>query len=173
VSALRLHIGGREPREGWKILNIQPGPGVDYVGNCIDLSQFLDGSVDELYASHVYEHLSYQGELQRALKEAFRVLAPGGALRVSVPDFATLCQLAIDPKLSVNDRFQVMRMMFGGQLDPHDFHRVGLSGELLAYFLKDAGFSQLRQVDEFKLFEDTSSLRMFGKLISLNVEAKK
>lgn len=173
MTPTRLHIGGREPREGWKILNIQQRAGVDYVGNCIDLSQFADGSIQELYASHVYEHLSYQGELQRALKEAFRVLVPNGVLRVSVPDFATLCQLAIDPKLAVNDRFQVMRMMFGGQMDPHDFHRVGLSGELLAYFLKDAGFTQQSQVDEFKLFDDTSSLRMFGRLISLNIEARK
>ena len=40
-SGIKLHIGGWEKREGWKILDALPGPLVDYVGNCNDLS-FLD-----------------------------------------------------------------------------------------------------------------------------------
>ena len=48
---LRLHIGGRTPRAGWKILDVNPGPHVDFVGNCRDLSRFADGSVAEVYAS--------------------------------------------------------------------------------------------------------------------------
>lgn len=31
----RLNIGGEVARDGWKILNIQPGPHVDFVGNCL------------------------------------------------------------------------------------------------------------------------------------------
>jgi hypothetical protein len=30
---MNLHIGGREKREGWKILNIQPGAHADYLGD--------------------------------------------------------------------------------------------------------------------------------------------
>ena len=40
----RLHVGGREPRAGWEILNILPGPGVDHVGDAVDLSRFADGT---------------------------------------------------------------------------------------------------------------------------------
>ena len=61
---MKLHIGGKEIEEGWSILNIQPGHGVDFVGPCNDLSEFKDCSVDEIYASHVYEHLSHRGEIQ-------------------------------------------------------------------------------------------------------------
>ena len=43
---MKLHIGGKEPKDGWKILNIQDGPGVDFVGTCSDLSQFEDGSLE-------------------------------------------------------------------------------------------------------------------------------
>jgi len=57
--ARRLHIGGKQVKEGWKILNIQPGKGVDFVGDAADLSQFNDGTFDEVYAAHVSEHLGY------------------------------------------------------------------------------------------------------------------
>src|ERR1035437_5557082 len=83
---LRLHIGGDQPLAGWKILNIQPGPHVDYVGNCVDLSRFAANSAAEVYASHVLEHLGYQSELLHTFKEIHRILQPGGAFAFSVPD---------------------------------------------------------------------------------------
>ncbi len=73
---LRLHIGGEEVKPGWKILNAQPRPGVDFVGLAHDLSQFADASVSEIYASHVYEHISHQSDVLKAFQEAHRVLAP-------------------------------------------------------------------------------------------------
>ena len=82
----RLHIGGIEPRPSWKIWNIQPGPGVDFVGDCSDLSQFADESVDEIYASHVLEHLDHKREIPKASKELHRILKPTGVLSISVPD---------------------------------------------------------------------------------------
>ena len=90
---LRLHIGGETAKEGWTILNVQPGPHVDTLGDCRDLSAYSDGAVTEIYASHVFEHLGYLDDLPQALKECHRVLAAGGTLRISVPDFETLCRL--------------------------------------------------------------------------------
>ena len=63
---LRLHIGGEEPKAGWTILNVQEGPYVDALGDCRDLSGYSDGSVAEIYASHVFEHLGYLDELPQA-----------------------------------------------------------------------------------------------------------
>ena len=54
---MKLHIGGEAQKDGWKILNIQPKEGVDYIGSITDLSQFENESVDEVYASHVFEHV--------------------------------------------------------------------------------------------------------------------
>jgi hypothetical protein len=62
-------------------------------------------------------------------------------------------------------------MMFGGQVDQHDFHHIGLNVESMKYFLVQAGFNEVYRVSEFGLFEDTSSMRHGGKLISLNVIA--
>jgi predicted O-linked N-acetylglucosamine transferase (SPINDLY family)/predicted SAM-dependent methyltransferase len=172
-DALRLHVGGVQPRAGWKILNVQAGPGVDYVGDCVDLGRFADGSIEEVYASHVLEHLGYQSELPRTLKEFYRVLRPGGVARISVPDFERLCRLFLASEASVEDRFHVMRMVFGGQIDPYDLHRVGLTEEFLSHYLRVAGFSRVERVERFDLFDDASSLSVRGQLISLNVIAYK
>jgi predicted SAM-dependent methyltransferase len=167
----RLHLGGWEPKPGWKILNIQKRDGVDFVGNCMDLSQFAAASVDEIYASHVYEHLDYQKELRAALAEAARVLKPGGIIRIGVPDLEVLCRLFLDQRLPLDQRFHVMRMMYGGQTDEYDFHYVGLSFEILALYLNQTGFKMIRRVREFGIFHDTTTLQFAGQMISLNVEA--
>ena len=53
-------IGGKEKKQGWSILNIQKKDveKVDFVGDITDLSQFDDNSVEEIYASHVIEHVN-------------------------------------------------------------------------------------------------------------------
>ncbi len=170
---LRLHLGGWEPREGWKIVNVQPLPSVDFIANVMDLSQFWDGTVAEVYASHVYEHLGYQAQLPTALGEAFRVLAPGGRFRAGVPDLDVLCRFILDAALTFDERFHVQRMMFGGQMDEHDFHFVGLTFEFFKRYLEAAGFERVSRVGDFGLFKDTSGLEFKGVKISLNVEAYK
>lgn len=170
---LRLHIGGEEARPGWKIFNVQPGPGVDYTGDCSDLSAFADASVDDIYASHVLEHLGYQEKLPRALAEFHRVLKKGGRARISVPDFDVLCRLflearTLDKRQRLHERILIMRMAFGGQIDRYDFHYVGLSFDILCELLANAGFCRTEQVSEFGLFSDTSSARIGDTLVSLN-----
>ena len=91
--------------------NVNPGPDVDHLGNAVDLARFGDGTFSEIYASHVLEHFDYQGALMTALREWQRVLAPGGVLRLSVPDIDILAHLLLQRhRLDVNQRFQVMRM---------------------------------------------------------------
>ena len=170
---MRLHIGGTETKPGWKILNALAGPGVDYVGDCVDLSQFPNESVDEVYASHVLEHLGYLDRLPAAVGEIYRVLKKGGHAKISVPDLDVLCRLFLDPSMDVANRYTIMRMIFGGQTDPYDFHFVGLSHDLLAEILSGTGFSRIEKVGEFGLFQDGSTMEFGGVPISLNVIAYK
>jgi predicted SAM-dependent methyltransferase len=172
-DGIKLHIGGKEKREGWMILDALPGPIVDHVGNCNDLSFLADESCSEIYASHVIEHLGYNGEIQQTLKGFHRVLKPGGRLRVSVPDLEILCRLFLHQALDGAGRFHVMRMMFGGRTTDYDIHYVGLNFEFLGEFIHDTGFHHIRRVPEFGVFKDASSLRFANVAISLNVEAWK
>lgn len=172
-DGIKLHIGGWEQREGWKILDAIPGPIVDYVGNCTDLTFLDDESCCEVYASHVLEHLGYNGEVQGVLKGIYRVLKPGGRLRVSVPDLEILCRIYTHPNLPPEGRFHIMRMMFGGRMTPYDIHYTGFDTYLLGRFLYEAGFREIQRVEKFDLFKDTSELRYGDTAISLNMMARK
>ena len=173
TSPIRLHIGGEQPLPGWKILNIKPGPHVDYLGSCQDLSQFPSSSVAEVYASHVLEHLSYSAELPAVLKEILRILRPAGVLSFSVPDLEILCKIFVHPELSGQERFLISRMILGGQTDPYDFHKAAFTWEFAREFLGIAGFKEARRVETFPFINDTNGLRFRGLLISLNVIATK
>lgn len=169
----RLHIGGTQVKVGWKILNVRPDKDVDFIGDVADLSQFDDDTFDEIYASHVIEHLGYQHELPTALKGIYRILKSGGFFRMSVPDLDTLCKMFLHDGIEFNEKIFVMRLMFGGQIDEYDFHKVGLTWEFARSYLDQAGFKTFRRVPEFRIFDDASSQKFGGVLISLNVEAVK
>ncbi len=169
---MKLHIGGTAPHPDWEILNVTAGPYVDHVGDLRDLARFADGCAEAVYASHVLEHIPL-AEVEPVLRGFGRLLAPGGALYVSVPDLETLCRLFLHPGASAEMRLHVMRMMFGGQVDPHDFHYVGFYEPLLRRMLVAAGFLDVRRVESFGLFPDTSDYRPYGVAISLNLVARK
>ncbi|MEO1145821.1 MAG: methyltransferase domain-containing protein [Cyanobacteria bacterium J06638_22] len=175
AEALRLHIGGKETHPDWKIMDIEERPEVDFIGDAADLSQFADESVDAIYASHVLEHFyhSLNDELMRTLTEWHRVLKPGGQLLISVPDLRTLCWLFLNPNLMPMDKHYLMRVMFGGQTNQYDVHKVGFDIDILALYLNEVGFSDMEQVSEFNLFNDCSTIRVIDTLISLNVVAIK
>jgi predicted SAM-dependent methyltransferase len=76
-------------------------------------------------------------------------------------------------RLSGDERFFVMRMMFGGHIDRYDHHAVGLNDVFLTAFLQGAGFVNIKRVEGFGLFQDTSTMVYKGVPISLNMTAEK
>jgi predicted SAM-dependent methyltransferase len=170
----RLHIGGQVRTSGWEVLDANPGPCVDHVSLASDLRGFEDNSFDQIYASHVVEHFDYQNQLVATLKEWYRVLTPAGTLCVSVPDLDVLAGLFVDRALlSTQERFLVMRMIFGGHIDKYDYHLVGLNDEFLTWYLQEAGFTGVHRVKDFGLFQDTSCMKLKEIPISLNMVAVK
>lgn len=65
---------------------------------------FVDSSVECIYTSHMFEHLSRDGA-KSFLKEALRVLKVGGILRIAVPDL----RLEINKYLESEDADDFMR----------------------------------------------------------------
>ena len=169
---MKLHIGGEQKKDGWKILNIQKKDNVDFIGNITDLSQFENNSIEEIYASHVFEHV-LQSEVNKTLKGIHRVLVDGGKFYVSVPDMDILCRMFIDPKAPLKVNHHAMIMMFGGQIDKFDIHYFGWNHQLVIDFFGQAGFKKLERVKSFNLFKDTSVYAPYGQPISLNVIAIK
>lgn len=170
----KLHLGGKVRVDGWEVLNALAGDCVDHLGNANDLSIFEANTFEAVYGSHIVEHFDYKEELSIALKEWLRVLRPGGKAYISVPDLNVLCQMFVQrDKLSVTERFQIMRMMFGGHVDEYDYHYVGLDLDILVSFLTEAGYVNIKRVTEFGLFDDTSNFKFKGVPISLNLIAEK
>jgi SAM-dependent methyltransferase len=81
---LDLHIGcGPCLLPGWINLDIHPAP---LATNVLWGLPFADGSVRHVFLSHLLEHLFYPNDVHPFLAELLRVLAPGGVVRIVVPD---------------------------------------------------------------------------------------
>jgi len=82
---IRLNIGSdRVQIAGFLSVDFNPDVDPDVLAEATDLP-YPDNSVDEVMASHVLEHLSWNDGL-KALKEWKRVLKPGAVLTVACPD---------------------------------------------------------------------------------------
>jgi SAM-dependent methyltransferase len=84
ARALKLHIGaGGHHLEGWINIDVDAG---DVTINVANGLPFAGGSASFIFASHVLEHLYYPEQSLHFLAHCLRVLAPGGVLRLVVPD---------------------------------------------------------------------------------------
>ena len=82
---LRLNVGaGDFPLRGYVNLDSSEGTAADVIARVPPLP-YDDASVDEVWSCHFLEHLS-QEDGAEFLRECYRVLVPGGALGVVVPD---------------------------------------------------------------------------------------
>lgn len=92
ASSPRLHIGaGDNHLAGW--LNTELTPRGDQI--FLDATKpfpFSDASFDLIYTEHMIEHIPHESG-QRMVRECFRVLRPGGTIRVVTPDMAFLRSL--------------------------------------------------------------------------------
>jgi predicted SAM-dependent methyltransferase len=89
----RLQIGaGSSRRPGWLNTDIEPGDdGLAYL-DATKRFPFEDGSLHYIFSEHLIEHLTYdEGKLMMA--EAYRVLAPGGKMRISTPNLTRFIEL--------------------------------------------------------------------------------
>ncbi len=62
------------------------------------------------------------------ISEWNRVLVPGGKIYIGVPELDILALLFLQKdKLTMDERFFIMRIMYGGHIDQYDYHVVGLN----------------------------------------------
>ena len=174
--SLRLHLGcGKRFIPGYTHVDVVDFPHIT-VKHSIDSLPFVqDGAAEVVYACHVLEHFN-RAEAHRVLIEWRRVLAPGGVLRLAVPDFAALCELYA----RTGDINLVHGPLFGRQDYLYNIHFAVYDERSLRALLERCGFKDVRRYDwratEHADVDDYASayfphLDQTGLLLSLNVEA--
>jgi predicted SAM-dependent methyltransferase len=88
----KLHIGGGwRLLDGWLNTDIAIVPGVFHM-DAAKPFPLRDAAFDYVFTEHMIEHISYPGAVSM-LGECFRVMRPGGVIRVVTPDFSALLRL--------------------------------------------------------------------------------
>ena len=178
---MKLHLGcGPRHIPGFVHVDLLPAPHIDIVGP-VEKLPMPDASVSLSYASHVLEHFG-RNEYKAVLKEWFRVLGPGGILRLSVPDFAACAAVYYENGL-VDGLSGLVGLLVGGQRDGNDYHKMIFDEAFLRLDLLQTGFKEVRRWDwrttEHTGIDDYSQAyiphmsKQDGRLMSLNLEAVK
>jgi len=115
---------------------------------------FADQSVSYIYSSHTFEHFQWSESLTVA-KECFRVLKPGGTLRIVVPDLGLMVRhyLQSGAPLASHEFLQRLSLSHGIQdlLHPGANHSQMFDQKSLQHLFREAGFSS----PEVKTFMDS------------------
>jgi prepilin-type processing-associated H-X9-DG protein len=110
---------------------------------------FAPRTVDAIYTRHVLEHF-YHDELTRVLADSYRILKPGGGIRILVPSLEVACRAYLDGDESVLMSFPRPYRSRGGRTVNLLFcdgqHRMGFDFSLMQELLEDVGFVDIRVV---------------------------
>lgn len=96
-----------------------------------------DESVVEVRASHILEHFP-RWQAQDVVRDWVRVLRPGGVLKIAVPDFDDICQLA---KSGTDKTWEAYLM--GGHTGTNDVHHSVWTRGLLESAMRSAGLTRI------------------------------
>lgn len=176
---IQLHLGcGERYIPGFIHIDVRKFPHVDHVASVDKLDMFEDNSVDLIYACHLLEHFK-RNQIEDILKEWYRVLKPGGILRLATPDFEKLVEVYLKHK----DLKLILGPLVGRQDYPENTHYIIFDFATLSEILKKVGFKKIYRYDWRKTihkdYDDFSQAyiphmdKKNGILISLNIEAKK
>jgi predicted SAM-dependent methyltransferase len=149
-------------------------------------------SVNGIFCEHTMEHVNYSDNVQ-LFKECYRILKPGGAIRIVLPDvqiftkkylendqewFSTYEDLNLissgDPK-RINRRFATP-MQAISFITQEYFHVSCWDEQTLTHFLKEAGFTNINRCDwrsgKHKNLHIDSD-KEARKMVSIYMEAEK
>jgi SAM-dependent methyltransferase len=123
---------------------------------------FADSSTDAIYASHVWEHLYYEDAIALT-QECYRILKPGGVLRLVVPDLRTFIEDYIrdaspqaagilNQKLlfrEIRRERSIIYRFYTGLTDFHS-HKFMYDPPALIQLLQEAGFNNVCEKECFQ-----------------------
>jgi predicted SAM-dependent methyltransferase len=139
---------------------------------------YSDASVQYIYSSHTFEHFTWDESLVIA-RECFRVLVPGGILRIVVPDLAICVREYTSDRDALASHHLLNRLSLRhtlhDALHPGSNHSQMFDARSLTHLLQLAGFSN-PEVCEFQKSAMPEVVQLdleVRRRESLYVEAKK
>jgi SAM-dependent methyltransferase len=194
---LKLHLGcGRAHIPGWINVDVFPAP---LAMNLLWKAPFAAGAARYVFVSHALEHLFYPRDVTAFLSEVLRLLAPGGVVRLVVPDI----EQCIEAYSSSNRLFFASRRetwswwpenatrledflaYAGAGAEPaylFEAHKYGYDFETLSKVLREAGFVGIERSTHMgsahealrvDTFSAVASAKYGDRNYSLFVEARK
>jgi predicted SAM-dependent methyltransferase len=128
--------------------------------DCTKGLPFKSGVVEAIYSEHFFEHLDYDSEAKRFLRECLRCLKPNGTLRIVVPDAGAYLKVyakedwaemaARRPLIKEGDHYRDFwlgriyktRMEFiNAVFRQYGHHKYAYDAETLILMLQEVGFS--------------------------------
>jgi predicted SAM-dependent methyltransferase len=145
----RLNWGcGTEPEPGWINSDIKDDPTVDIACDILEGLPLESGSIEYAVSIHALPELPYPDQVP-ALLELRRVLAPGGVLRLALPDLDRGIRAYLDQDSdyflvpdedarSIGSKFIVQMLWYG-------YSKTLFTHEFIAELLERAGFAEVRR----------------------------
>jgi len=169
LEQIWVHIGCGDINDP-RFINVEARPlkHVHLLTETPSLIEFKDNFADLIYASHVLEHFSHK-IVSEVLGNWYRVLKPGGILRLSVPDFDKLVDVYFAKDRNVDS---IIGMLMGGQSYETNYHYTIFNKENLVSILEKVGFQDVREWSPKNM---DNWPRDFSRAegVSLNIEAVK
>jgi ubiquinone/menaquinone biosynthesis C-methylase UbiE len=182
AELLKLHVGcGKRFIPDFVHVDQVAFAHTDHVQDIRRLANFSDNSASLIYACQVIEYFDCD-EVIGVLNDWRRVLAPGGTLRLSVPNFAVICKLYHSGVTLDN----FLGTLFGRMPDGENgfvYHRTTYDETSLHELLGKLGFIEIglwdwRQtehadIDDFSQAYFPHMDKEHGTLFNLNMQGKK
>lgn len=133
---IRLDIGSKDERVRPEYTTVDLyAEAADVRADMGDLP-YEDGTVDEIWASHVLEHVGPE-RTEAVLREWLRILIPGHMVVIVVPNLDDACRNWLKPGTEL---VRARKLIFGEGTGPGEWHMNGWSPGDLGREVMAAGF---------------------------------
>jgi len=135
---MKLNLGcGKIILEGYVNIDARKTHENVVVAN-VEKLDYEPGSIDEILASDVYEHISYR-KSEEVIKHWVDLLRHGGKLTIRTPNLTAIFRLWHQKHL---DTKTTIAWLFGGQDYKENFHCTCNDIELITEYLMNAGIKR-------------------------------
>jgi predicted SAM-dependent methyltransferase len=144
---MKLEVAaGDRPTPGYVHHDARPLPDIEIVADMWDLPNHLEeGCCEELRATHILEHFSHT-DTMGVLLIWHRLLCPGGALHIEVPNLAWQAHEILRLH-EFEHQAEIVRLMYGDQDYEGNLHKTGFTESLLRGHLASAHFGEIAVLD--------------------------